>query len=149
MEPRDNTRVKGQEDSESQLSNKMVHDIRTPLSVLHGHVQLLQRRLRQGQALDNDHLLQKLGYIEQAGRAIEAQLRALSDKASRHIASPDATFGGHVSDHQDWDTSRGNQDVSGSEATGSTEEQPSTTKDSNKAEREQDKQLETGEENPT
>lgn len=148
MEPRDNTRAKGQEDSESQLSN-MLHDIRTPLSVLHGHVQLLQRRLRQGQALDNDHLLQKLGYIEQAGRAIEAQLRALSDKANRHIGSHDVTFGGHVSDHQDWDTSHGNQDDSGSEATSSTEEQPSTTKDSDEAEREQDKQLETGEENPT
>lgn len=83
MEPRDTTGPKGQEQDRGHLSSKLAHDIRTPLSVIYGHVQLLQRRLRQGQTLENDQLLQKLGYIEQAARSIEAHLRTRYDQAPR------------------------------------------------------------------
>lgn len=83
MEPRDNTGANGPRRNEGHLSGEVLHDIRTPLSVIYGHVQLLQRRLRQGETLENDQLLQKLNYIEQAARSIEAHLRARNDEARR------------------------------------------------------------------
>lgn len=82
MKPGDKTGTDGQEQGGTLLSRETLHDIRTPLSVILGHVQLVQRRLHRGQTLDHAHLLQTLGYIEQAVGAIDAQLKEPGDKAS-------------------------------------------------------------------
>lgn len=79
MEPR-GKKANGQEHHCNVNACDGVNNIRTPLTVVSGHVQLLQRRIRRGQPLDKDDLLRSLGHIERAAQAIEAQLRDLSDE---------------------------------------------------------------------
>ena len=57
--------------------------------MIYGHVQLLQRRLRQGQTLDNHHLLEKLNHIEQAARSIDTHLSARNYQARRPTKGTD------------------------------------------------------------
>ena len=84
MEPRDNIPTNGQKQrGDYRSSEAWEHHIRTPLAVICGHVQLLQRRLDKGHVLSNDELRRTLGYIEQAARSIEAHLRARNDQARR------------------------------------------------------------------
>lgn len=64
---------------------QVAQDIRTPLSVVYGHVQLLQRRLRQGRILDPDEILRSLNHIEGGARAIEKHLRILTGSLHRDI----------------------------------------------------------------
>jgi signal transduction histidine kinase len=79
MEPRDNSRRHEDEPSDGGATDRMLHDLGTPLAVVHGHVQLLQRRLRRGQVLHSDELLRTLSTMEQATRAITARLREHKD----------------------------------------------------------------------
>lgn len=83
MEPRDKTHANGQGWNDYQSSVALEHHIRTPLAVIYGHVQLLQRRLDKGQVLGNDDLQRSLAYIQQAARSIEAHLSARTDQARR------------------------------------------------------------------
>lgn len=81
MEPRGTNPTDGQGDSDRWSSEALQHHIRTPLSVIYGYVQLLQRRLRRGEVLDQADLLRTLGYIDQAARAIEGRLRDPAERA--------------------------------------------------------------------
>jgi signal transduction histidine kinase len=77
MEPRDNTRRdKQRRDSVDESEREWEHHIRTPLSVIYGRVQLMQRRIHKGEVLDQEDLIRTLSTIEQATRAITARLRA-------------------------------------------------------------------------
>lgn len=79
MEPRETNGSNGQgHRSDAEESDRvLLHDIRTPLAVIYGHVQLLQRCLRRGDALDREEILRTLGHIHQAAKAIEARLSDL------------------------------------------------------------------------
>lgn len=90
MEPRDTNQPNGQGNSDHGSSEALQHHIRTPLPVIYGHVQLLQRRVRRGEVPDQKDLLRTLGYIEQAAHAIEAQLRSPSEKADPPARNADA-----------------------------------------------------------
>ena len=50
-----------------------------PLTVLHANIQLLQRRIRGGQAPDPEGLLRVLDKLEQASRTLADELRELND----------------------------------------------------------------------
>ena len=79
MEPRETNGSNGQgHRSDAEESDRVLqHDLRTPLAVICGHAQLLQRRLRRGDALDRDELLRTLGHVQLAAKAIEARLSDL------------------------------------------------------------------------
>lgn len=90
MEPRDNAHANGQQQRQDHWSLEMLeHHIRTPLAVIYGNVQLLQRRLDRGYVLSNDELKRTLGYIDQAARSIEAHLERRSNRARRKISGAD------------------------------------------------------------
>lgn len=90
MDPSDNTESDRQEQGSGVVvSHTEMHHLWAPLTVLSGHLQLLQRRIRRGQIPDNDDLLQRLGHIQKAVRAIETQLNALRDKADSDKKGPD------------------------------------------------------------
>lgn len=89
MEPKDTNQSDGQGDSDHRSSEALQHHIRTPLSAIYGHVQLLQRRVHRGEVPEQADLLRTLGYIEQAARAIEAQLRTPGEKARPPARSAD------------------------------------------------------------
>lgn len=57
------------------------HDLRTPLTAVRGRVQLVERRLRQGQSVDPSWLLEQLGTIREATQRIEALVGDLTDVA--------------------------------------------------------------------
>jgi signal transduction histidine kinase len=59
-------------------------NIRTPLAVIYGHVQLLQRRVHRGRVIDSDDLLRTLDHIQKAVRTIESQLEQLGVEPDRH-----------------------------------------------------------------
>jgi hypothetical protein len=53
------------------------------LAVAHGHVQLLQRRIRQNGIVGNDELLRRLESTDAALRTIAEQLGELTESTSR------------------------------------------------------------------
>lgn len=90
MDPENNKRANGQGSQDIVIvTSGELQRLRIPLSVLHGYVQLLQRRLRQGYALDHDELIQTLGVMEEASRAIQTQLDVLSINADLRQGKPD------------------------------------------------------------
>lgn len=86
MKPRDSPGPDGQQQREDHRSSEALeHHIRTPLAVIYGHVQLLQRRLDRSYVFSSEELQRSLGYIDQAARAIEAYLETRSNQARRRI----------------------------------------------------------------
>ncbi len=83
MEPRDRTRENPDGRSRPRPLEAFEHDLRTPLSVIYGHVQLLQRRLDKGHVLSTDDLQRSLDAIDRAARSIEAHLSARTDGVYR------------------------------------------------------------------
>jgi signal transduction histidine kinase len=76
VEPRDRTRENADGHSRPHTLEAFEHDIRTPLTVIYGQVQLLQRRLDKGHLMSNDDLQRSLHSIDRAARSIEAHLSA-------------------------------------------------------------------------
>ena len=91
MEPREKNGSNGQghRSDEEEFDQVLHHDLRTPLAVICGHVQLLQRRLRRGDGLDHDELLRTLGHIHQAVKAMESRLSELDHQAGHYKRDPD------------------------------------------------------------
>lgn len=58
-----------------------IEELRTPLTVIRGHGQLIRRRMLQRSIADQDDLLASLAVIETAALALEVRLRALADEA--------------------------------------------------------------------
>jgi hypothetical protein len=84
MEPRERPSRNGQGHDDSLIvSTDAIHRIVTSLSVTHGYVQLLHRRVRRGAALNQDELLRMLATLEEATRAMKAELTALDAAGSR------------------------------------------------------------------
>jgi signal transduction histidine kinase len=57
------------------------HDVRAPLTAVMGRAQLAERRLRQGQGVDQTWLAQQIGAIRAAAQRIEALVSDLADVA--------------------------------------------------------------------
>lgn len=57
------------------IPDRVLERIAAPMTVMHANIQLLQRRVRRGNAPDPDALLRALAKMEQASRTIIAQLR--------------------------------------------------------------------------
>ena len=55
--------------------DRLLDDLRIPLTVVSGYAQLLQRRLRQDEEPDAAYLLARLAAIEEYAGRIEARLR--------------------------------------------------------------------------
>lgn len=70
------------EDDRPAVPGQRLERIATPLTVLHANIQLLQRRIRNGQVPDADGLLRVLDKLEQASRTIAGELREFSDAIS-------------------------------------------------------------------
>jgi signal transduction histidine kinase len=83
VEPRDRTRENPDGQGEHSSREVFEHYIRTPLTVIYGQVQLMQRRLDKGQVLSPDDLRRTLQYIEGAARSIEAHLSARTEQVRR------------------------------------------------------------------
>jgi len=64
-----------------------IEELRTPLTVIRGHGQLIKRRMLRRPIGKQDDLLGSLAAIETAALALEARLRALADQANdaRHL----------------------------------------------------------------
>jgi len=58
--------------------------ISTPLTVAHGYVQLVQRRLRTGTMVDQDDLLRTLDEVDTALQALRAELQVLDATVIRY-----------------------------------------------------------------
>lgn len=67
---------------DAQSIHAAIEELRTPLTVIRGHGQLIRRRLRQRPVRDRADLLASLAAIEAAALALEARLRALTDQAN-------------------------------------------------------------------
>lgn len=89
MQPRDRSRDNGHRRGGYSPSDAFEHHIRTPLSVIYGHVQLLQRRLDKGHVLSTEDLRRTLGYIDGAARSIEAHLRTRNQSDRRKTPGTD------------------------------------------------------------
>ncbi len=53
----------------------LLHDLRVPLSVIHGYAQLLEHHLQKGNTLESGYLLERLALVERACRAIDTRLQ--------------------------------------------------------------------------
>ncbi len=69
----------GNAGSDGHVSSAALDQLRSPLAVISGRAQLLQRRIQRGQILSPDDYLEALASIDRAARALEAQLRVLQD----------------------------------------------------------------------
>lgn len=78
MEPR-NTRPQERRVSDN-VTAEDLERIANPLSVLHGYTQLLQRRLRRGQSIEDEELLRILNQVESASRSVIVGLAGLAIK---------------------------------------------------------------------
>ncbi len=66
------------------LSPQSIHNLITPLTIIKGQTQLMQRRLRQMETADGERLLAGLAVIEAAATMLAAQVKLL-----RQSPSPD------------------------------------------------------------
>ncbi len=66
------------------LSPQSIHNLITPLTIIKGQTQLMQRRLRQMETADGERLLAGLAAIEAAATVLAAQVKLL-----RRSPSPD------------------------------------------------------------
>lgn len=64
------------------MSDRRLERMATPLTVLHANIQLLQRRVRNGNVPDPDGLLRVLDKLEQASRTISDEIRELRAEIS-------------------------------------------------------------------
>ena len=87
MEPRDESAPDGQ-DSLDIVTTRDLERIANPLTVVHGYTELLQRRIRRGQTIDDAELLRILGLIEEASRSSRAGLTALVARARAGEVDP-------------------------------------------------------------
>lgn len=87
MKPRDEFSPKG-EDSNSIITPQSLESIANPMTLVHGYTQLLQRRLRRGQAIDAEELLRVLGLIEHSSRSAIASLAGLVKIAQSKCVDP-------------------------------------------------------------
>ena len=88
MEPRDESAPGGQ-DSIDIVTSRDLERIANPLTVVHGYTELLQRRIRRGQTIQDEELLRILGLIEAASRSSRAGLAALVARAHARNLDPD------------------------------------------------------------
>lgn len=79
MKPRSRSQP---EESGAVVPDERLERIATPLTVLHANIQLLQRRIRNGNMPDPQGLLRVLDKLEQASRTISGELRELHDAIS-------------------------------------------------------------------
>ena len=82
MEPHDKQRAKGHhrplEDDEI---DRVLGELRVPLSVMYGYTQLLQRRINQGRIHEAYACLDGLAAIQRSARAMEASLMRIEATA--------------------------------------------------------------------
>lgn len=83
MDPRYTSSPDGQ-DSNDIITAEDVERIANPLSVVHGYTQLLQRRLRRGQTIDDAELDRVLNLVEESSRSVGVGLAALIAKLRSH-----------------------------------------------------------------
>jgi PAS domain S-box-containing protein len=83
-EVRDRTREARAEEAKREYVALIAHDLRTPLSALRGHAELLARRLRRDQGSNEDRLL-SLDSIVASAQRMEAMIREIIE--SSHLES--------------------------------------------------------------
>ena len=82
----------GQEDVPSPDTVAAAVDaLRTPLTMILGQAQLLQRRLRSGHPLPQDELLDTIAAIQRSAWALEGHLRRIEDAADVRSAPSGAS----------------------------------------------------------
>lgn len=64
------------------VSSQSLERIAAPLTVLHANIQLMQRRVRNGDVPDSEGLLRVLARLEKASGALTAELWALGESTS-------------------------------------------------------------------
>jgi nitrogen-specific signal transduction histidine kinase len=79
MEQRDHSPPDGQA-SKDPLTAADLECIVNPLSVVRGYTQLLQRRLRRGETIEDDVLLRTLDRIDVASQSVTTSVCALAAK---------------------------------------------------------------------
>lgn len=67
---------------DAQSIHDAIEQLRTPLTVIRGHGQLIRRRLVKRAVSNRDEVLASLAAIETAALALEIRLRALADQAN-------------------------------------------------------------------
>jgi hypothetical protein len=80
MDPKHPLKPKGQRTIDK-LTRRDLERIANPMSVILGYTQLMQRRVRRGQVIDEQEMLRVLGLIEQASRRMITGLTEVSEKA--------------------------------------------------------------------
>lgn len=83
MESRDTSSPDGQNGIDC-ITAQDLERIANPLTVVHGYTELLQRRIRRGQTIDDEELLRILGLIEASSRLITVGLTVLIVRARTH-----------------------------------------------------------------
>lgn len=92
MEPRDEPPTHGELNVDTYLvSAETLDRLAIPLAVIHGYVQLQQRRVHQGKMPNNDELLQTLVQMEDATQAMKAELQTLRATVMRYRRIVDET----------------------------------------------------------
>jgi hypothetical protein len=71
------------------VSGDALNRVIVPLTVVHGHVQLLRRRIQRNQAIGSDELDRALSQMEQATRTMVAELSGIMGATSRSRRSWD------------------------------------------------------------
>lgn len=66
---------------------RLVDDLRAPLTIISAYAQLLQRGCRQGRELDPAMMVNHLGVVARAAERIEARLRVAERDARRPTGS--------------------------------------------------------------
>lgn len=83
MAPGDNNTPRNHNSLGENDADRLLGELRTPLTVICGYTQLLQRRLRRGGELRSDYLLARLAVIEQSTRDLEIRLQAVERNRPR------------------------------------------------------------------
>jgi hypothetical protein len=77
------------QDTNDTLTRLDLEAIANPMSVIFGYTQLLQRRVRRGQAVGDEELLRVLGLMDQALRTMIGELTHLSRQAGTNGDDPE------------------------------------------------------------
>jgi predicted DNA-binding protein (UPF0278 family) len=72
------------------VSGDVLNRVVVPLTVVHGHVQLLRRRIQRNQAVGSDQLERALSQMEEATRKMVAELSGIMGATSRSRGGSDA-----------------------------------------------------------